>query len=271
MIPSTISPTQYEAIRSLVHRRAGIALGDSKQALVQARLAKRMRSLDLSDYDEYLAVLDGPEADEEIVHLLDAISTNFTSFFREEKHFELLTGIVKSAIASGATQFRLWCAAAATGEEPYTLSMVCQEAASGTRLTDIKILATDISTRALESCSRGVYDVNRLANVPEPLRRRWWNETPEGYSAKQILRVPLSFARMNLMEAPYPMKGPFDVIFCRNVMIYFDRDGRKKFVTEARRLLKPAGHLFVGSSESLSGVAEGLRTETPSVYKKESL
>jgi chemotaxis protein methyltransferase CheR len=267
MIQDQIGPDQYAAIRDLVHGRAGIALGDSKQALVQARLAKRLRVLGLSGYDEYLEVLSGPEADDEIVHLLDAISTNFTSFYRDGKHFEVLTEIVRSAVEAGKKSFRLWCAAAATGEEPYTLSMVCQDAA-GPGIADLRILATDISTRALESCQRGSYDEQKLANVPEVQKRKWWDRVPEGLSAKPSLREPLSFARLNLSDVPYPMRGPMDAIFCRNVMIYFDREGRSRFVREATRLLVPGGYLFVGSSESLSGIGEGFQAVMPSVYRK---
>jgi len=270
VMPDSISPKHYEAIRELVHRRAGIALGESKQALVQARLTKRLRTLDLPSYEAYLDLLSGPGADDEIVHLLDAISTNFTSFFREGRHFELLTEIVREAARAGHRKFRLWCAAAATGEEPYTLSMVCQEAAQGTHLDDIRILATDISTRALDKCREGVYETSRLDSVPEDMRKRWWDKVPEGWSAKPSLRAPLSFARMNLAEVPYSMKGPFDVIFCRNVMIYFDKEGRGRFVKEAHRLLRPRGWLFVGSSESLAGVADGFQTEHPSVYRREA-
>lgn len=267
MIQEQIEQGQYLAIRDLVYARAGIALGDSKQALVQARLAKRLRVLGLSTYDEYMEILAGQGADEEMVHLLDAISTNFTSFYRDEKHFELLAEIVKAAVASGKRKFRLWCAAAATGEEPYTLSMTCQEAA-GAQLQDIRILATDISTRALDACLKGVYDERKLDAVPEPLRRKWWDRVGDGFCARAALRAPLSFARLNLAEAPYAMRGPFDVIFCRNVMIYFDREGRSRFVREASRLLAPGGYLFVGSSESLSGISEGFQAEMPSVYRK---
>jgi chemotaxis protein methyltransferase CheR len=267
MTREDIAGDQYEAIRELVHRKAGIALGASKQALVQARLAKRLRILGLSGYQEYMDLLSGPTADEEIVHLLDAISTNFTSFFRDGRHFELLTEIVRGAVASGKSSLRIWCAAAATGEEPYTLSMVCQEA-GGQDLRDLRILCTDISTRALDACLRGVYDEQKLSTVPEVLRRKWWERTAEGCRASDALRRPLTFARLNLAEVPYVMKGPMDAIFCRNVMIYFDGEGRSRFVREAHRLLVPGGHLFVGSSESLAGIADGFHGVMPSVYRK---
>lgn len=267
MNATEIQDRHYEEIRELVHRKAGIALGGSRQALVQARLAKRLRALKLDDFDDYLGYLRSDESGEEIVQLLDVISTNFTSFFREERHFQLLSEIVQEAAKRGARKFRLWCAAAATGEEPYTLSMVVQEAADR-RIPDIKILATDISTRALRACQEGRYEEEKLKNVPEASRRRWFQRDGRHFVAGPELRAPLSFARMNLAEVPYVMKGPFDVIFCRNVMIYFDKDGRTKFVHEANRLLAPGGTLVVGSSESLAGIATGMTTVMPSVYRK---
>jgi len=267
MNATEIRDHHYEEIRELVHRKAGIALGGSRQALVQARLAKRLRALKLEDFDDYLEYLRHDDSCEEIVQLLDVISTNFTSFFREDRHFKLLTEIVHHAVQAGASRFRLWCAAAATGEEPYTLSMVVQEAAEG-KIPDIKILATDISTRALRACAAGRYDADKLKNVPETSRRRWFTRDGDDHVATPALRAPLRFARMNLAEVPYAMKGPFDVIFCRNVMIYFDKEGRTKFVHEANRLLVPGGTLVVGSSESLAGIATGMSSVMPSVYRK---
>lgn len=261
MIQEQIDPDQYVAIRDLVYGRAGITLGDSKQALVQARLAKRLRVLGLSGYDEYLEVLAGPDADEEIVHLLDAISTNFTSFYRDGKHLEVLAEIVKSAVEAGKKSFRLWCAAAATGEEPYTLSMVSQDAA-GADFPDLRILATDISTRALESCQKGVYDEQKLANVPELQKRKWWDRVGEGLSAKPSLRAPLSFARLNLSEVPYPMRGPMDAIFCRNVMIYFDTETKKNILTELHDTLFRGGWLLLGGAETAFGVEEWFGRQT---------
>jgi chemotaxis protein methyltransferase CheR len=262
-----IKAHHYEEIRELVHRKAGIALGESRQALVQARLGKRLRALELDEFEDYIEYLRNDDSGEEIVQLLDVISTNFTSFFREERHFQLLAEIVRKAAAAKAGQFRLWCAAAATGEEPYTLSMVVQEAAEG-RIPDIKILATDISTRALRACQAGRYDEARLKTVPEASRRRWFRKERDEFVATPELRAPLRFSRLNLMEEPYPMKGPFDVVFCRNVMIYFDKEGRAKFVRQALRLLAPGGILVVGSSESLAGIAVGMETLMPSVYRK---
>ena len=206
----------YDAIRALAYEQAGMAMGEGKQALVQSRIAKRMRALGLETPRNYLE------------HL-----------YRDS-----------------------------SGEEPYNLSLVLQETL-GTNF-DLKILATDISTRVLKACREGIYGPERMAAVPPPLRERWFEpHTGDLWSAGNELRRPLSFARLNLAHPPYPMTGPFDVIFCRNVMIYFDMSGRQKFVEQAQRLLRPGGYLFVGTSESLNGISTSLRGVRPSVYRKE--
>lgn len=258
----------YAALRDFVYERTGIQLGNSKQALVLARVAQRLRALGLDDPDEYIQAVLREEDREEIVHLLDAISTNFTSFFREQAHFSRLASLLQEWRGEGRTRFRIWCAAASTGEEPYTLSMVCQETLGDG--ADLRILATDLSTRVLDSCRLGVYHESRMEPVPPPSLKRWFSPPdPEGFrKASQALREPLSFARLNLMETPYAMRGPFDVIFCRNVMIYFDNSGRAKFVGEAARLLRPGGYLFVGHAESVAGIAAGFRAVAPSVYQR---
>lgn len=263
-----MKPASYSALREFVYRHAGIQLGDSKQALVLARVGQRLRALGQDDPDAYVREVLEKQDDEEIVHLLDAISTNFTSFFREEIHFQRLSDLLREWRSHGQTRFRIWCAAASTGEEPYTLSMVCQETLG--EGCDLRILATDLSTRVLDSCRRGVYHASRMDTVPPNSIRRWFDAPDsEGFaSARDALRAPLAFARLNLVQVPYPMKGPFDVVFCRNVMIYFDTEGRTRFVREAARLLKPGGYLFVGHAESVSGLAAGFKAVAPSVYQR---
>ena len=259
----------YEAFRRLILDKAGINLGNGRQALVHARLGKRLRALGLTDYYSYLDYVNKDKSGEEIVQLLDVISTNTTSFFREGVHFTFLEELIREWARTGKRKFRIWCAAASTGEEPYTLSMVIQDALHGHEV-DLRILSTDISTKVLRLCKQGHYTCTKLESVPDPMRRRYFTETsdPEVMSANATLRAPLTFARLNLMESPYPMKGPFDVVFCRNVMIYFDREGRSKFVSEAVRLLAPGGYLITGHSESLTGISQGLKTVKPSIYQK---
>lgn len=263
-----LTPAVYDAIRTLAYQQAGMALGDNRQALVQARIGKRLRALSLASPEDYLHYLEADRTGEEMTHLLDVLSTNHTSFFREAKHFEILADLARQWKDGGKRSLRLWCAAASTGEEPYTLSMVLQEALGSDY--DLRILCTDISTRCLDACRRGVYGAERMATVPEEMARRWFRREADGWSAGDALRAPLSFARLNLAHVPYPMKGSFDVIFCRNVMIYFDVAGRQKFIHEAERLLAPEGYLFVGTSESLSGIRSGLKPAQPSVHRKEA-
>jgi chemotaxis protein methyltransferase CheR len=264
---NTLDEKIYKTIRDLVYNKAGINLGEGKQALVHARLGKRLRALDLPDHRAYLELLQNDQSGEELVELLDVISTNHTNFFREPAHFEFLTEVVKKIVAQGSRSLRIWCAAASTGEEPYTLSMVCQEAFGPTKM-DFRILCTDISTRVLRICKTGSYPKARISDIPPEYVHRYWNKDDGHFVAKDQLKQPLSFARLNLMENPYPMKGPFDIIFCRNVMIYFDRSGREKIVIEALRLLKPGGYLVVGHAESLNGILNGLKAVHPSVYQK---
>ncbi len=269
MMEENMDQRTYDAFRKIIYDKAGIALGTGKQALVHARLAKRLRKLSLSDYDAYLRYLLEDESGEEIVQLLDVISTNTTSFFRESIHFDMLREILADWLQKGKRRFRVWCAAASTGEEPYTLSMVCQEAFGSTSV-DFRILATDISTKVLRQCKLGEYPIDKMNGIPDGLIEKYFEPTAVRgiWSATPILRAPITFARLNLMESPYPMSGPFDVVFCRNVMIYFDKDGRKKFVDEAHRLLAPGGYLFSGHSESLTGLVQGMKCIKPSVYQK---
>jgi chemotaxis protein methyltransferase CheR len=267
MSNSQVEEHIYQHIRDLVYEKAGIHLGDGKHALVFARLAKRLRALGLPDHQSYLDHLQADQTGEELVELLDVISTNHTHFFREPSHFDFLTEKLKLWKAGGASRFRIWCAAASTGEEPYTLSMVCNEVLGGD--VDLRILCTDISTRVLRACKSGAYQEAKVSDIPKELLRKYWIRRGDEYEASGVLKAPLTFARLNLMETPYPMKGPFDIIFCRNVMIYFDRSGRERIVKESLRLLKPGGYLVVGHAESLNGISHGMKTVHPSVYQKQ--
>ncbi len=264
-----IDSKSYEFFRKLIYDKAGIALGHSKQALVAARIAKRLRVLDLPSYQAYYDYLASGQNPEELVQMIDVISTNTTSFFRENSHFPRLQELLRDWHAKGRNRFRIWCAAASTGEEPYTLSMVCQEALPIEKV-DLKILATDISTKVLRHCMEGEYTEDKAETIPHEYLYKYFrkSENPGYLKVQDHLKKPLTFARMNLMETPYTMKGPFDVIFCRNVMIYFDRAGRQKFVDEAVRLLPLGGYLFTGHSESISGYSNNLRALEPSVYQR---
>lgn len=262
----------FRSIQNLVYVRSGIKLGEGKQSLVSARLSKRLQGLGLSSYDEYLRYVEADDG-EEIVQMLDAISTNVTHFYREPKHFELVTQLVKAWLDKGQTKFRFWSAASSTGEEPYTLAMTLAECFEGHSGIDWKILATDISTRVLNIAKRGEYPAGRIGDIPPALLTRYFDKQGRGadatYQAKEILRSRLVFRRLNLNEEPYPMQGPLDIVFCRNVMIYFDNAVRTRLLGEFNRLLKLGGYLLVGHAESLTGLLCPLRTVSPSVYRKD--
>ncbi|NLB63051.1 MAG: chemotaxis protein CheR [Fibrobacter sp.] len=258
----------YEEICQIVYEQCGINLGEKKHALVHGRLGKRLRALGLQCYEDYLEFLLEDESGDEIVQLLDVISTNHTHFFREPTHFEFLQEVLQKKLKAGNRKFRIWCAAASSGEEPYTLSMVAQEACLGYEV-DLRILATDISTKVLRQCLKGEYEEQKMAGISADLRKKWWKKIGDDlWSAKASLRKPLTFTRLNLMESPYPMSGPFDVVFCRNVMIYFDIHGRQKVISEAQRLLGTNDILIVGHSESLNGINHDFKMIKPSVYQR---
>lgn len=266
-----MKPRTFEQFKDLVYQKSGITLGPQKVALVSARIAKRMRTLGMASHEDYFRFVVRDESSAELVHLIDSISTNVTSFFREAVHFEILAKLVQDWRVQSQPRFRIWCAASSTGEEPYTLALTVLEALGGHH-PDFRLLATDISTRVLETARKGVYSSVKLDPVPRPLLQKYFQKLESGpdadYQVSDDLKRLISFNRLNLSEPPFPMKGPFDVVFCRNVMIYFDNEVRSRLVLEICRLLKPGGYLMIGHSESLSGIVAPLTLVQPAVYKK---
>ena len=260
----------FDKFRSLIYDKCGITLGDQKEALVSARVAKRMRALNIETHEAYFDAVMHDTSGAELVQMIDAISTNFTSFFREPVHFELLTKLLTEWKAKGQQRFRIWCAAASTGEEPYTLAMTVLDTLGVG--ADVKILATDISTRVLQKCRDGVYNSKHIATVRPDLLHKYFDEVRSNgdttFEVRDSLRSLLVFRRLNLSTPPFPMQGPFDAVFCRNVMIYFDNHVRTRLISEIYRLLKPGGYLMVGHAESLTGLDTKFRTARPSVYVK---
>lgn len=262
----------FQKFCDLVYRCAGIHLGPQKEALVSARIGKRLRKLGFQDFEAYYQFVEADTEGGELVEMLNAISTNVTHFFREPRHFELLGQLLKRWAAEGRDSVRIWCAASSTGEEPYTLAMTVREAIPDCR--DVKILATDISTKVLAHAKAGVYEARHIEKVPEPLFRKYFEKVSDHggaglhYRVNESLRSMLTFARLNLAKPPFPMKGPFDVIFCRNVMIYFDNEVRRRLLAECYRLTRGGGYLMVGHAESLSGMLSNFKSVEPAVYVK---
>jgi chemotaxis protein methyltransferase CheR len=268
-----MDPKVFLGFRKLAHKHAGIALRDNKEALVSARIAKRVRVLGLASEDQYLEYLQNDKSGAELVSFLDVISTNFTSFFRESDHFDLLKEELALRVKEGAKRIRIWCAASSSGEEPYTLAMTLAEALER-KVDDWRLLATDISLRVLETASEGSYEADKLAQVPRLLREKYFRTEPGPASEAAMLRVVpelrerIVFKRLNLSLLPFPLGGGLDVVFCRNVMIYFDVSVRQPLVNEIERLLRPGGLLVIAHSETLNGLKSGLKMLKPSVYRK---
>ena len=263
--------TTFNAIRKLVYDRSGIYLSENKMPLVTARLQKRLRLLELQNYEEYLIYLNGKDGANEIVEFLNVISTNTTYFFREGAHFPYYVEIINNLIQRGTRRIRVWCAASSTGEEPYTLAMCYADKCAYAADTDFRILATDISTKVLETAGAGIYKKDKLQEIPGDMRYKYFDKVNGGnedYLVDSSLRSLITFRRLNLIETPFPMQGPLDVVFCRNVMIYFDLPVKQRLIEEIHRLLTPGGYLFTGHSESISGIQSNFQMIKPAVYKK---
>ncbi len=265
-----LTPSEFRRVCDLLYKVCRITLGEGKQPLVKARLWKRIRSLGMQTYTEYFTFVESREGKPELLSMVDALTTNKTSFFREAAHFDFLKEELVTHFKT-ANRLRIWCAGCSSGQEPYTLAIVLQEALTPAQRSDTLILATDISSKILTAAREGVYDDEEVDGVSPQQLRRWFTPGRDGakteHRVNDELRRMIRFARLNLMEA-WSMRGPFDFIFCRNVMIYFDRPTQENLVRRFYGLLRPGGCLLVGHSESLTGRVEGLTYVRPAVYRK---
>ena len=267
----------YEKVRKLVYDQAGINLGDQKMQLVRARLGKKVRKLGCDSYAAYIEMVINDKSGRELSSLLDAISTNTTHLFREPRHFDLLAKLLRQWSSDPQWRkrhdcVRIWSAASSSGEEPYSIAMVADDALRGQGGVDFRILATDISTRMLERAKRGVFDYHRVGTVPPQFKQRYLRnlrvDGEECVQAIDDLRRRISFGRFNLMTPEYPFRRGFNVVFCRNVMIYFDKPTQEAVVNKMSRHLHEGGYLLIGHSESLNNLSHPLKYVEPTVYRK---
>lgn len=265
----TFTPRDFSRVRALIYRQAGISLSESKQEMVYSRLARRLRAKGMNSFEVYLDGLESGRDPEEWEAFTNALTTNLTSFFREAHHFPILAEHARTA----ATPFSVWCSASSTGEEPYSIAMTLCETFN-TLTPPVTIIATDIDTNVLESAARGIYTLDRLDKMPEARARRFFLRG-KGDQAGMVrvrpeLRQLISFQPLNLLAASWPIRGPFDAIFCRNVMIYFDKPTQSKILARFVPLMKPQGLLFAGHSENFMYVSEFLKLRGKTVYELDS-
>ncbi|WP_024301404.1 CheR family methyltransferase [Pseudogulbenkiania sp. MAI-1] len=258
------SDADFERIRKLIYREAGIALNPSKKDMVYGRLVRRIRELKLASFAAYLDQLESAAGLREFEQFVNALTTNLTFFFREEHHFPILSEHLKKKAQQGG-EIAIWCAAASTGEEPYSIAMTAQESVPGARVT---IAATDLDTTVLETGRQGIYPADKISRLPAGHATRFFDKLADGsYQAKASLRSMISFSRLNLIDNNWPLRKQFDAIFCRNVMIYFDRETQLAVLKKFAPLLKPDGLLFVGHSENFYFAADLFKLRGKTVYE----
>ncbi len=261
---------EFKFLSAFLSSHTGIVLPDNKREMVRGRMVKRLRALGLDDFKDYCALLEA-DPESELEHVVNAITTNITQFFREPHHFTLLTGELKRLAArpGGPGRLRIWSAGCSTGEEPYSIAMTLVDTLSPAQRRDALVLATDIDTSVLDRAARGRYSAQSTQRLPPGYRRRFLGvEDEEGYlEIAEEVRECIRFRRLNLLE-PWPMKGLFDVIFCRNVAIYFDKKTQRALVDRYANCLRPGGLLFLGHAESLIGVSERFDVAGKTAYRR---
>ena len=264
-----LSAATFQVLRDLLHAHAGIALAPHKQTMVQSRLAKRLRTLGLATFEDYLEIL-RDHASGEWTEFINALTTNLTSFFREGHHFTRLVELLGEG-AQAPRKVRVWSAGCSTGEEPYTLAMTLSRAYG--RQTSIQILATDLDTAVLQTAATGIYPVARIDALDESWKRLGFLRGTGAHRGQvriqPDLRALVTFRQLNLRDAAWPLDGePFQAIFCRNVMIYFDKPTQRELLRRFHGLLAPNGLLFVGHSEALLDGALGFQSLGQTIYRR---
>lgn len=255
----------FERIKQMIYDYAGIALNDSKQDMVYGRLAKRLRANNLSSFESYLALLSRGNA-VEWEAFINSLTTNLTSFFRESHHFAILQEQIRASRGGGA--FNIWCSASSTGEEPYSLAITAIEAYESPR-PPVTIVATDLDTNVLRTAQAGIYGADKMDKLSPQQLSRFFSKRSDGqFEVKDELRNLISFTRLNLIDSHWPVRGPFDAQFCRNVMIYFDRPTQLKILERFAPLLRPNGLLYVGHSENLYHAAHLFKLRGKTVYER---
>jgi chemotaxis protein methyltransferase CheR len=275
MESARLSTANFDKIAKIVYRQCGINLEPCKKIMVESRLNKRLRALNIGSFEEYVELISSRQGIEtELVHMIDVVTTNKTDFFREPHHFEFLRDVLLPKFASQeeSRPFRVWSSACSSGEEPYTLAMVLQDFAHANPRFAYEILASDISTQVLKKASDAIYNADRAIDIPEHFKRQYLLKSKDAANPRVRivgqLRDKVKFSRINLTEPELPVELLQDAIFCRNVLIYFDRETQLTVIQNLLRKLKKGGILFIGHSESLHFFDLPITQIRPTVFIK---
>ncbi len=262
---------EFRFLVKLVGQQTGIVLADHKRDMVYSRLARRLRALEMNDFSEYCNLLQSADGDAEIGNLVNAITTNLTSFFRESHHFDHLREKVLAPLDKhppAEKRLRIWSAACSSGMEPYSIAMVMKQSMPTLAHWDAKILATDIDTNMLQTAQNGEYRLSELEDIPATYRDEVeLHKAQDRFRVRDSLKKYIAFKPLNLLQS-WPMKGPFDVIFCRNVVIYFDKPTQQVLFNRMADLLKPDGWLYIGHSENLFKVSDRFELSGRTIYRR---
>ena len=270
-----MSAEDFKRFSSFIERELGIKMPATKQVMLESRLSRRLRSHGFSNYRQYVDFVFSDEGGRtELIHMIDAVTTNKTDFFREADHFDfLLNTLLPKARTVRGEPFRVWSAGCSTGEEPYNLAMVLEEHRRAYPDFDFTVLATDISTQVLSTALNAVYELEKVAVVPMEYKKRYLLKSKD--PARKIVRIRpelrrrIDFGRLNFMDEDFGLQSRFDVIFCRNVIIYFDRPTQERLIRKFYDHLKVGGSLFLGHSETMTGMSVPFRSVAPTIYRKE--
>jgi len=270
---AVLTEHEFNRLSNFIYTEYGIKMPPAKKVMLQSRLQKRLRVLNMTSYKEYVDLVFSKDGADEVVHMIDVVSTNKTDFFREATHFDFLSQVVLPAfVSTQATRrtIKVWSSACSSGEEAYSLAMVMSEFATQNSLLDFSIYATDISTRILQHAALAVYHENRISTLPMNLKKRYFLKSKD--RSKQTVRVipqlrqKVNFQRFNLMNTTYNTPDVYDVIFCRNVLIYFDRETQERVISRLCTRLKQGGYFFLGHSESILNLKVPLKQVKPTIF-----
>jgi chemotaxis protein methyltransferase CheR len=270
-----MSPADFLKLKEFIYTESGIKITDLKKTMLEGRLQKRLKSLKMRSFSQYCDYLFSPEGIEnELTNMIDQVTTNKTDFFREPSHYDYLTSRALPEVTRTKKRAMVWSAGCSSGEEPYTLAMVIMEYIDGHRGLDFLVLATDISTRVLEKAKNAIYEHEKIEPIPHVLRRKYLlrskDKEKDLYRVAPALRRHVQFRRLNFMSSDFGFREKVDIIFCRNVIIYFDKSTQEKLLNKFCNYLSPDGYIFMGHSETLFGMDVPLVQVAPTVYRRRS-